>query len=130
MELQSQEQQTSALSKHWCSLAPGFPLLYEQPGSCTVGTAAGVALEIKIAPLVAELGGGRWQVDMAAVSRHWPEELGGGRVRGENGAESVEDWGLVRKDRNQVSGGEGGRGAGGTKVQGGKEGRSERCCEE
>lgn len=59
---------------------------------------------------------------MAAVSRHWPEELGGGRV-GENGAEPVEDWGLVGKDRNQVSGGKGGRGAGGTKAQGGKEGR-------
>lgn len=53
-----------------------------------MGTAAGVALEIKIAPLVAELGGGRWQVDMAAVSRHWPEELGGGRVQGG-------EWGRV-----------------------------------
>lgn len=49
---------------------------------------------------------------------------------GENGAEPVEDWGLVGKDRNQVSGGKGGRGAGGTKAQGGKEGRSERSCKE
>lgn len=46
-------------------LTPGFPLLYEQPGSCSwLGTVAGVALEIKIDPLVAELGchPGRWQV--------------------------------------------------------------------
>lgn len=57
MELQKPRTADLCLSKHGAPLTPGFPLLYEQPGSCNwLGTVAGVALEIKIAPLVAELG--------------------------------------------------------------------------
>lgn len=66
---------------------------------------------------------------MAAVSRHWPEELGGGKVRGEWGracgrlgvsgeGQKPGEW-RERRERSRRY-----------KAQGGKEGRSERSCKE